>query len=113
MKTALTTVSVVVLAAGGASAAWPSQRPSIAVAGTQPLVIRGTHFKLGERVVVQVMSPARAGRTIVATRRGSFLARFRLSVGRCERVSAHAFGSRRSRARLLPQRELGYCPPSR
>lgn len=113
MKTALATVSAVALAVGGSAAGEPTQRPSIGLAGTQPLVIKGTHFKPRERVAVDVLAPARAGRSVVATRRGSFVVRFRLSVGRCERISVHAFGSRGSRARLLPQRELDYCPPSR
>jgi hypothetical protein len=113
VKAALATVSAVALAVGGSAASEPDQRPSIALAGTEPLVIKGKHFKPGERVSVQVLAPVRAGRNVVASRRGAFVARFRLSVGRCERVSVHAFGSRRSRARLLPERELGYCPPSR
>jgi hypothetical protein len=113
VKAALATVSAVALAVGGSAASEPAQRPSIAVAGTQPLVIKGMHFKPGERVSVQVLAPVRVGRSVVASRRGSFVARFRLGVSRCDRVSVQAFGSRRSRARLLPQRELDYCPPSR
>jgi hypothetical protein len=112
MRTALATVSAVALAVGG-SALGSTERPGLRVMGTNPLVLQGVHFKPGERVSVQVLAPARAGRSVLANARGSFRLRFRLRVGQCERVSAHAFGSRGSRARLLPQRELGYCPPSR
>jgi hypothetical protein len=88
-------------------------RPSLGLVDLDPLAVQGVRFKPRERVAVQVLAPVRAARTAIASGRGSFRIRFRFRVGRCERVSVQAFGSRGSRARLLPQRELGYCPPSR
>ena len=113
MKTAIATALAVSLAVGGLAAAGPSQRPSIGLAGMKPLVVKGTHFKPGERVAVQVLAPVRAGRSVIASSHGYFRVRFRFRVEQCDRLSVHAFGSRGSRARLLPQRQLDYCPPSR
>jgi hypothetical protein len=90
-----------------------SAPPSLRLADMKPLVVQGARFKPRERISIQVMAPVRAGRAVIADRRGSFRVRFRFRVEQCERVSVQAFGSRGSRSRLLPQRELGYCPPTR
>ena len=74
------------------------------------LVVRGTHFVPGERVVVSVTAQRNASKRMVADARGIFVARFRISFDRCSSgLNALAVGDRGSRARLrLP--EL-MCPP--
>jgi hypothetical protein len=111
MKATVATALALSLTFGASATAGPAQRASLGLAGKRPLVIKGTHFKPDEHVALRGLAPARAGGRVVANRRGSFLIRFRLTVGRCDRVSAHALGSRGSRAHLLLLRPQIDCIP--
>jgi hypothetical protein len=113
MRRSLILASLVpaVLLAGLPSAPAANGLPRLGVVQRKPLTIRGTAFKPGERVQVTAAAGAQVGATVVASETGAFTARFRLSAGRCTRVSAIAFGSRGSRARLA-MRPAPDCVPS-
>lgn len=87
-------------------------RPTVRVVDRTPLVVRGSGFVAEERVTVVVAAGSRWTRRVAATARGTFVARFAVSLGRCARYSVQAFGSAGSRARLLPTRPTIGCGPS-
>jgi hypothetical protein len=106
--------AILVLALGAAFApaavARDAATPSLGLVTKQPLTIRGLHFKAEEGVRVRVAAHGRVfSRTTTATLAGSFTVRFRLSLRRCDRFSAQAFGSEGSRARLLPTMPSPEC----
>lgn len=88
--------SAVVSTAGAQTTA----TPALDVADLRPFVVRGTGFEPRERVVVWLLSGRTWSRAAVATKTGSFTARFATSLPRCHRFTLHAFGSHGSRARL-------------
>lgn len=99
--------------AAPAAAAREAAAPTLGLVARQPLTIRGLHFQAAERVRVRVALGGRAfARTATANAAGTVTVRFRLSAGRCVRLSAQAFGSAGSRARLLPTRPAPDCTPS-
>jgi hypothetical protein len=101
-----------VLAAAPAAASAPLL-PNLGIASRQPLVLVGRNFHAAERVSVRVALAGRSPlvRRADATAAGTFRVRFPLRLGRCGRLTAQAFGSEGSRARLLPLL-LPSCVPS-
>ena len=83
----------VLLATGGAA------KPALRPLDLDPLTLRGTSFKPGERVELLVAGPgATRAKTVRAGRRGRFRVVFAVSPGRCDSVVVQALGSRGSRA---------------
>jgi hypothetical protein len=74
-----------------------SGRASITFTALRPLTIQGRGFKAGERVSVRVSGAG--SKSVAATRRGGFVARFP-SQGSCPSLSITAVGSKGSRASL-------------
>ena len=91
---------VLVLAIMPAAVAAAPRVAAVQVSTSSPFVVKGTHFKRSEVVRVTVVYKAHPHvRTVKATRKGAFTARFlRLSVQACDRYSVRAEGSRGSRA---------------
>lgn len=77
-------------------------RPSLVLVDGSPLVVRGSGFRANERVTVFLQARENWTRRTDATSSGSFAMRFPEAAPVCGGVSAHAFGARGSRARLLP-----------
>ena len=106
MRAISTGVAVAVLALAavpGAAAASPTLR----VDGTQPLVVRGTSFRPGERVALTAMTLLGPKRAVVrATAAGRFAATFRLPAQPCGNAFAlRAVGAMGSHVTLrLPGR---------
>ena len=84
-------------------------RPAIAVAGTNPLSVRGSRFHAGERVTVTAWVTGRHVRIVRAGSSGSYTARFRaVVIESCQAYVIKAVGSRGSRASVKRTPE---CPP--
>jgi len=99
----LALVSAVAGFAGGAGA--QAQRPSLAVTDTRPFQVRGSGFEPRERVqVLLAVNGAQRWRSTVADAAGVFTVEFRVSLGPCARFTMQAFGSKGTRARILPRR---------
>ena len=102
MKTIVAGCTVAaVLTVAGLAGAQVSARPSLVLVGENPLVLRGNGFKANERVTVFVQAGETWTRKADASLSGSFALRLPVAVPACGGVSAHAFGTRGSRARLL------------
>lgn len=88
---------VLAIAAAGAAAA-TTQRPTLRLTGTAPLVVQGKAFRANEKVllIVNAGKPLRA--SVRAGKLGGFRLAFRYRVPRCTAVSVQAFGNRGSRA---------------
>jgi hypothetical protein len=72
---------------------------TVDVSTMKPFVVSGTHFKRGEKVRVITMLKGKHVRTVTATRRGVFKARFlRLKATFCSGYTVRALGSKGSRA---------------
>ena len=77
----------------------------------KPVTVEGLRFKANEQVRVSVATGDKSeSKVVVASDKGTFTARFSVSVGRCGRFTAHAWGSRGSRARLFPRFSLDCVP---
>ena len=89
---------VLVLAIMPAAVTAAPRAPAVQVSTSSPFVVKGTHFKRSELVRVVVVFKAREHvRTVKATTKGAFAARFlRLSVQACDRYSVRAKGSKGS-----------------
>ena len=98
-------------AAGSAGGALTqAQRPLLAVTDTRPFEVRGVGFEPRERVqVLLAANGAQRWRTTVASAAGAFTVEFRVSLGACSRFTMQAFGSKGSRARILPRRAQIDC----
>jgi hypothetical protein len=93
-----------------ASGSDTSRRASLHVLDMQPLVVRGTGFEPNERVRLMLsVAEGQRWRATKAGAEGRFTMRFDASIGGCGRFSVQAFGSRGSRARLLPLRAQIEC----
>jgi hypothetical protein len=103
------TVGLALASASASGAA--ATRPTLRVVDRAPVVIRGAGFAPAERVTVVFIARSRMTRRVTATTGGTFVARFRVVLGRCSRYSIQAFGSTGSRARLLPARITIDCDP--
>jgi hypothetical protein len=76
-------LAVVVASASGAT------RPTLRVAGTEPLVLRGDSFRPYERIVVTALTAIGPQRLVVrASARGRFGVTFRLPNQRCGKAFA-------------------------
>ena len=77
----------------------PPATAVVRVPNTTPFVVRGTRFKPNERVRVVAQAEGRHLRTVVATAKGAFTARFaRITVGRCGGYFVRATGNKGSSA---------------
>jgi hypothetical protein len=95
-------------------AAGSGPAPALRLVTTQPLTVRGVHFKSHERVrVTRHFDTSKLSKLVRATATGAFKVRFAapMAIDPClESVSFTAVGARGSEAALkLPQRA---CPPS-
>jgi hypothetical protein len=107
-------ILALVIGVGFASAAASeaaATRPTLRLVDRAPVVIRGAAFAPRERVTVVLAAGSRSSSRVLANANGAFVARFRLALGRCTRYSVQAFGSRGSRARLMPSRVTVDCIP--
>ena len=113
MKTSLVAVACSALAlAVPAVAAGPG--PALRLVSTQPLSVRGVHFKSYERVrVTQHVDTSKRSKLVRASATGAFKVTFDVPMATdpcLESVRVTAVGARGSEAALkLPQRA---CPPS-
>ena len=84
-----------------ASASTSSRTAHIEITSRSPVVVRGTGFRLSERVTVSVSAKATYKKVVTASRLGAFRVTFRgMAIGSCEFYSAKARGSRGSTASL-------------
>jgi hypothetical protein len=88
--------------------------PALRLVTTQPLTVRGAHFKSHERVrVTQHIDTSKLSKLVRATATGTFKVTFAapMAIDPClESISVTAVGARGSAAALkLPQRA---CPPA-
>ena len=104
IRIAILAIGVLTAALSAAHAASPTAGPKVVVLRTNPLVVRGDHFKSGERVGLVLTAERTVSWRVVASSQGVFTSRPRISLDRCQRYSLHAFGSKGSRARTLPLR---------
>ena len=82
-------------------AAATPKRASLKLASLSPLVVRGSDFARGERIVLTASAPSlHRAQSVVAGRNGSFVARFGLRIGRCVALTIRAVGVQGSRAIL-------------
>jgi hypothetical protein len=85
--------------------------PRLALERTQPLTVKGRHFRAHERVRLVVHEPIGIARRVRADGRGRFRKVFRsVVVDRCGGLWVGATGSAGSRARLV-SRSLPECAP--
>ena len=88
-------LAVAALVAGGTSAPKPALRPL----DLDPLTLRGTSFKPGERVKLLLSaSPVVRSKVVRAGELGRFRVVFNVAPGRCDSVVVQAIGARGSRA---------------
>ena len=106
MRFACAIAAAVAVCAAGAAA---SPRPSLTVTSGAPFTVRGVHFVPAERVTVVALVRGRHVRHVVASAKGTFTARFRVSVERCQGWIVTARGNHGSRAYLKLQ---PMCPPA-
>lgn len=87
-------------------------RPALQASSLKPLTVEGSRFKANERVSVLVVTGGKSeSKVVVASDKGTFTARFSVSVGRCGRFAIRAFGARGSTARLVPVGDWPDCVP--
>ncbi len=113
----IATVSALLALALGALAAAPAAMPAsaalhpkVAIAGDTPIVLRGTGFRIGERVkVVLTHGKTTYKHLVIAGARGGFWIRIRGSLtATCASTSLSAVGSRGSRFSFKLNND---CPP--
>jgi hypothetical protein len=73
-------------------------RPTLALAGTQPLLVRGTHFAPNERIRLLVSGAKLKTLTVRASARGSFSLPLFAGYDRCHGLFVQALGAAGSRA---------------
>ncbi|MGB2951906.1 MAG: hypothetical protein WBB74_00780 [Gaiellaceae bacterium] len=95
---------------GGTSLArGDASRPALRLVDSSPLIVRGTGFKVRERVRVVFEGGTRVTRTTIADARGRFVVRLRgVDANACAGFSIRAVGNRGSRATF--KRAPGQCP---
>lgn len=93
--------AIAALGLGGGSSAATTTRPTLRLLDRQPFVVRGEHFRAGERVRVVLVYEQTLVRRAEAGRAGSFTVSFgQPGIGRCEAFFVRAKGSQGSRAIL-------------
>lgn len=113
MKVSLVALACSAIAfAGSAAASRPL--PALRLVSTEPLTVRGLHFRSNERVrVTQHIDSSKRSKVVRATAAGTFKVTFAVpaAIDPClESVRVTAVGGRGSEAALkLPQRA---CPPA-
>jgi len=113
MKTSLIALACSAVAFVSSAIASPSV-PALRLVSSQPLTVRGVHFKSHERVrVTQHLDAGKRSKVVSATATGTFKVTFAvpMAIDPClESVRVTAVGARGSEAVLkLPQRA---CPPA-
>ena len=87
-------------------------RPALQATSLKPVTVEGLRFRANERVSVFVATGGRSeSKVVVASDKGTFTARFSVSVGRCGELWIRAFGARGSSARLVPRGGRLDCAP--
>ena len=113
MRVALAGLAAGVVACCIAASSTAASAPRLELAGTDPLVVLGSHFGRGERITltaVTLLGPKRV--STKATRSGAFRATFRLYDQPCGRaVMVFARGTTGSRATLRLASEPCVPPP--
>ena len=113
MKTVVVVAGFCLLAVAGSAGVAGAQtvRPSLAVIDTRPFEVRGAGFEPRERVTVLLaLNGSQRWQRGVASSSGVFTVEFPASLGACSRFTIQAFGSKGSRARVVP-RHLPDCVP--
>jgi hypothetical protein len=99
MRVAAAAVLVLLLALPAGAA--PPRRATLELVRLAPLVVEGSAFRAGERVVLTATTSDKHRQlALVARRNGSFTARFELRLDRCTPLRVRAIGGRSSRAIL-------------
>jgi len=80
------------------TAVFAGTKPSVTVTRVTPVVVRGAGFHSAESVKVVVRLPAVYRKTVIATRRGRFVAYFHVAAGKCITIRVSAIGNKGSRA---------------
>jgi hypothetical protein len=99
-------VLALLVAACGAQDALPggsgesAARPELAIVSTSPLTARGRGFRPNERVELIATGAGVESKTVKASARGGFTARFRLKPSGRDSAAVQAIGSRGSRAMI-------------
>lgn len=107
MKGLVVSLAVFVLLPVSSGTARPTATAVVRVPDTTPFVVRGSRFQPNEQVRVVAKADGRHVKTVVATAKGTFTARFlRISVRECEGYIVRATGSKGSTATL---RHLPAC----
>ena len=102
--------TLAIVGSAGATTKAGAQRPALAVTDTRPFEVRGAGFEPNERVqVLLAVNGSQRWQRTVATRAGTFIVDFPVSLGRCARFTMQAFGSKGSRTRILPRRAQPDC----
>ena len=89
------------LVAAIAPAAWGAARPQVRLMGASPATVAGSGFQAQERVVVSVSTTStHLSKTLLASERGAFVARFAKAVSAtgCGRIAIVAVGAGGDRA---------------
>jgi hypothetical protein len=87
------------------------EKATLRVMDKQPLVVRGTGFRPGERVLVIAAARRNGDERVVATAAGSFVARFDFAVPRCARLWIRAIGTRGTHASYFTRIAPDCQPP--
>lgn len=92
-------VPAALLASPDGSPASQTARASVALVSKSPVTVRGTGFRVRERVQVRIEGSVARTRSIRATAGGAFVVRFDgVTVTRCDMVRIVAIGGAGSRA---------------
>lgn len=95
-------LALVAVASATASTTSQTTLPALTLAGRMPLVVRGTHFRAGERVrLTAAAGTSHAIAAATTTRRGVFVARFHYTPPLCMKLVVQATGQRGDHARLV------------
>lgn len=103
----MATGALALVFAAAVSAASPG--PSLSVSSGRTLVVHGQGFRSSERVTLVLNAGRIWSRGAIADADGRFTATFPVTLSGCEDFSLQAFGSKGSRARVLP-RPRTMCP---
>jgi hypothetical protein len=106
----LLSVLLAAVAASTPAAASTANGPRLGLVDQRPLIVRGTGFIAGERVVVRLAAGRAWTRSAVARSTGAFSVRFAASLTDCQRFTVRAVGDLGSHARLHSGIRT-YCSP--
>ena len=98
----LLALALTAAASATASSTTRSAAPKLTLAHRAPLVVRGAHFRSGERVrLTAAAGTTHAAATARATRSGGIVARFHYTPPVCVKLLVLATGARGDRAKLV------------